>query len=199
MRLGVFGGTFDPPHVGHLIVAQDAALALGLDRVLFVPAAAPPHKQDRAITAGAVRLAMIDAAVAGNARFAVEPLELESGLSYTVDTLRALRAKYPEAELWLLMGLDQWREFATWRQPQEILALAHVGVIRRASEEFDAAGTQHALSERVRFIEATRIDLSSSAVRRRVGVGESVRYLVPDAVVETIFREQLYRDERGGE
>ncbi|MGH7444983.1 MAG: nicotinate-nucleotide adenylyltransferase [Longimicrobiales bacterium] len=212
MRLGIFGGTFDPPHIGHLIVAQDAALALGLDRVFFVPAGAPPHKRERSITSAAIRRAMLEGAVAGNARFAVEPLELEQGLSYTVDTLRSLRARHPAAEMWLLIGLDQWREFATWRDPDAILALAGVAVIQRGADSFapesaaPVGATPNAAPERmetsrwsavygdrVRFIAATRIDISSSEIRRRVGVGESVRYLAPDAVIEIIFREQLYR------
>lgn len=201
MNLGVFGGTFDPPHIGHLIVAQDAALALGLDRVLFVPAADPPHKRGRSITAGATRRAMLESALAGNDRFALEPLELDAALSYTVDTLRALRARLPDANLWLLIGFDQWVEFATWREPAAILDLARLAVIRRAMEDTAERAMPGVDMSRVDYIDATRIDVSSSEVRRRVGVGESIRYLVPDTVIEIIFREQLYRTataERGG-
>jgi nicotinate-nucleotide adenylyltransferase len=192
MRLGIFGGTFDPPHVGHLIVAQDAAVALDLDRVLFVPAGTPPHKRDRALTAGDIRLAMIRAATAGNGRFDVDALELErgEGPSYTVDTLRALADRHPGAELWLLIGCDQWDEFSTWRASEEVLRLASVGVMSRGGEE---RGPGPESRDRVRFIDVTRIDVSSTEIRRRVGVGESVRYLVPDPVIEIIFRERLYR------
>ncbi|MHB1169170.1 MAG: nicotinate-nucleotide adenylyltransferase [Longimicrobiales bacterium] len=221
MRLGIFGGTFDPPHLGHLIVAQDAALALALDRVLFVPAGTPPHKRDRQLSPAAARLAMVEAATAGNDRFDVEPWELEqTGPSYTLTTLRHLRQQHPEAELWLLIGADQWAEFATWRGPEEILSLACVGVIGRAgtqssttesTEDTEKFGgsfpslvdslcaqcppwlKKEAADGRVKAVSATRIDISSSEVRRRVGVGESVRYLVPDSVIEIIFREQLYR------
>lgn len=220
MRLGIFGGTFDPPHLGHLIVAQDAALALALDRVLFVPAGTPPHKRDRQLSPAAARLAMVEAATAGNDRFDVEPWELEQkGPSYTLATLRHLRQQHPEAELWLLIGADQWAEFATWKGPQEILSLACVGVIGRGgdvsttenTEDTEKSGgvlpspvdslcaqcppwlKEEAADGRVRAVSATRIDISSSEVRRRVGVGESVRYLVPDSVIEIIFREQLYR------
>lgn len=221
MKLGIFGGTFDPPHLGHLIVAQDAALALALDRVLFVPAGTPPHKRDRQLSPAAARLAMVEAATAGNDRFSVEPWELEQpGPSWTVETLRHLRKQYPAAELWLLLGADQWAEFPAWKGPEEILSMACVGVIGRTGELHstteDTESTElrqreaqrladalrpqcppwlkHELDQdRVAFVNATRIDISSSEVRRRVGVGESVRYLVPDAVVEIIFREQLYR------
>ncbi len=205
MRLGIFGGTFDPPHVGHLIVAQDAALALDLDRVLFVPAGTPPHKRDRQLTRAEVRLAMLEGAVAGNDRFAVEPWELgRQGLSYTVDTLRHLRRAHATAELWLLLGADQWAEFSTWKAPEDILSLASIGVLTRAGDSFTAENAEAqgrrrpqwfgmAPEGRVRVVSATRIDISSSEIRRRVGVGESVRYLVPDPVIEIIFREQLYR------
>ncbi len=220
MRLGCFGGTFDPPHLGHLIVAQDAALALALDRVLFVPAGMPPHKRDRQLSPAQARLAMVESATAGNDRFGVEPWELaQPGPSYTVETLRHLRQQHPDAELWLLIGTDQWAEFATWRGPQEILALACIGVIGRgqrnsttestettelfegmASSPMDALCARcppwlktHVERGRVRAVSATRVDISSSEVRRRVGVGESVRYLVPEPVIEIIFRAQLYR------
>lgn len=208
MKVGVFGGTFDPPHLGHLIVAQDAALVLGLDRVLFVPAAAPPHKRDRAITPGPVRLAMLEAALAGNARFALEAMELERGgtASYSVDTLRSLSRAAPASEFWLLMGHDQWRDFATWREPGEIMRLAGIGVIERdgsvgpgaqagpvSPHAGGTAGVAAPSTARVRHLPAMRIDVSSSEIRRRVGVGEPIRYLVPDPVIEIIFREQLYR------
>ncbi|HEX6252280.1 MAG TPA: nicotinate-nicotinamide nucleotide adenylyltransferase, partial [Gemmatimonadaceae bacterium] len=155
-----------------------------------------------------VRLAMLQAAVAGNDRFAVEPWELgRQGLSYTVDTLRHLRRALPKAELWLLIGADQWAEFAAWRDPADIQALASIGVLSRAGDDFTAEDAEDAEAQRplrpprlntesegrVRVVSATRIDISSSEIRRRVGVGESVRYLVPDPVIEIIFREQLYR------
>src|SRR5690606_3421210 len=221
VRLGVFGGTFDPPHIGHLIVAQDAALALALDRVLFVPAGTPPHKRDRQLSPAAARLAMVQAAIAGNDRFGLDPWELEQpGPSYTLETLRYLRRQYPDAELWLLIGSDQWAEFATWRAPEGILAMARVGVIARAGDQIltadgaesaelnpgggeptavyaERSGSQglqaYVVQGRVAAVNATRIDISSSEIRRRVGLGESIRYLVPDPVIEIIFREQLYR------
>ena len=199
MRLGIFGGTFDPPHIGHLIVAQDAALALGLDRVLFVPAGTPPHKRHRVISPPAIRLAMVHAAVAGNGRFAVDTCELEAPErpSYTVETLRRFQHSQPGAELWLLLGADQWEEFGTWREPDEILRRARVAVFQRpdgpGTAEHPAQPVAGGRDPAIRHVRTTRIGISSSEIRRRVGVGESVRYLVPDPVIEIIFREQLYR------
>lgn len=187
MRLGVFGGTFDPPHTGHLIVAQDAWSALGLDRVIFVPAAEPPHKVGMPITPGPIRLELVRAAVGGDERFEVSDLELRrAGPSYTVDTLRALRAGDPPPELFLLIGADQVREFDNWRAPDEILRLATVvGFMRGGEAPVARPG--------IRWIRVTRIDLSATEIRRRVAAGEPIRYLVPPAVEAIIRREGLYR------
>jgi nicotinate-nucleotide adenylyltransferase len=188
-RLGILGGTFDPPHVGHLIVAQDAWQALGLERVLFVPAAVPPHKRERVAAPAELRLAMTRAAVGDDARFEVSELELRRpGPSYTVDTLRELRDGEPDAALFLLIGADQFRQFHRWREPESIARLAEVVVMSRAGEETaESAGIPH------RTLAVTRIDVSATDVRRRVAAGESIRYLVPPGV-EAIIRERgLYR------
>ena len=188
MRLGVFGGTFDPPHLGHLIVASEAHAALGLERLLFVPAAEPPHKQGRVCTPAELRLQMVRAATAGDARFEVSDLELRrSGASYTVDTLRVLRERYAGAELLLLLGADQAREMLTWREPQQIARLARLVVLAREGE---APALPAGLPSQP--LVTTRIDLSASAVRRRVRAGLPIRYLVPDAVRELVEREKLY-------
>lgn len=191
MRLGVFGGTFDPPHNGHLIVAQDAYVGLRLDRVLFVPAALPPHKRAAdSITAAAVRLEMVHAAVAGDDRFAAEPIELaREGPSYTVDTLRTLRQRTPSAELVLLVGADQFAEFSTWREPDEIVRLARLGVLTRSG----SIGSTASENGRIAHVLVTRIDVSSTEIRRRVREGEPIRYLVPAGVEAVIERERLYR------
>lgn len=190
MRAGVFGGTFDPPHIGHLIVAQDAWLALGLEHVLFVPAAVPPHKRGRVATPAELRLEMLQAAVVDDARFEVTDLELRRpGPSYTVDTLRELRERDPEGALFFLLGADQFREFHTWRAPEEIARLANLVVLSRAGVE-DVAP---AIDVPYRRVVVTRIDVSSTEVRRRVAADEPIRYLVPAAVEEIIRREGLYR------
>jgi nicotinate-nucleotide adenylyltransferase len=189
VRIGIFGGTFDPPHLGHLIVAQDAALALGLDRILFVPAARPPHKARGAVSAPDLRARMLELATAGDARFGVDRLELaRSGASYTVDTLRELRGRQPDAEWTLLMGVDQYAELSTWREPDEIRRLARLGIMARAGS---GAGIGVA-EDGATFVEVTRIDISSTAVRARVAAGRPIRYLVPDAVERFIFEQRLY-------
>jgi len=191
VRLGVFGGTFDPPHIGHLIVAQDAWSALGLDQVLFIPAAEPPHKLDRTITPAPLRLAMLRAAIGTDERFAISDLELRrGGPSYTVDTLRELGSLHRDAELFLLIGADQLREFESWREPEEIRKLATVVGFARGGDDLDAGGA-------ARSIQVTRVDVSATEIRRRVADGEPIRYLVPSGVEEIIRREQLYRRRPG--
>lgn len=185
MRIGVFGGTFDPPHIGHLIVSQEVCAALSLDRLLLVPAASPPHKRDRAVSPPDVRRRMLEAAIAGNDRFEISDLELRrEGPSYTVDTLRTLRETHA-GPLFLVMGADQYGELPTWREPDEIRRLADIVVLSRAGLDVDDDGA--------RYIRVTRIDVSSSEVRRRRRDGEPIRYLVPDAVRDIIEREGLYR------
>jgi len=189
IKLGIFGGTFDPPHIGHLIVAQDAWAALGLDRVIFVPAASPPHKLRSGITPPALRLEMLKAAVAGDPRFEVDDLELRrAGPSYTVDTLRELRARYPAASLFFLLGSDQFRELRSWREPDEIARLARLVVLSRGGAESEGPSEFPHLRLRV-----TRIDLSATEIRARVAAGEPIRYLVPDGVAEIVSRAKLYR------
>jgi len=184
VKLGLFGGTFDPPHNGHLIVAQDALIALALDRILFIPARVPPHKRHLRITPAALRCAMLEVAIAGNAQFAMDDLELRrEGPSWTVDTLRALRERDTAAELFLLIGADQYADLATWHDAAEIPRLAHVVVLARRGER--PAGA--------RVVDVTRIDISGTEIRRRVAAGQPIRYLVPDAVDAIIRREGLYR------
>jgi nicotinate-nucleotide adenylyltransferase len=197
VKVGVFGGTFDPPHLGHLIVAQDAWQALGLDRILFVPAGLPPHKQGLPTTPAPLRLEMTQAAVAEDARFAVADLELRrAGPSFTVDTLTELLERAPDCALFLLLGADQVRELATWHRPDEILRLARVVALTRAGEEGGAGGAGGAGGGAPGWggevVRATRIDISATEVRRRVASGESIRYLVPEAVERIIRRERLY-------
>lgn len=185
MRLGIFGGTFDPPHIGHLIVAQDAMAALGLDGVIFVPAAQPPHKLDESIAPPAVRLAMVRAAIAGTDGFEVDDVELRrKGPSWSVDTLREFRKRLPDADLHLLIGSDQFAEFDTWREPAEIRRLARLVVLAREGTATAAEG--------VRVVRVTRIDVSSTDVRNRVAEGKPIRFLVPDAVAALIRLHGLY-------
>jgi nicotinate-nucleotide adenylyltransferase len=191
-RLGVFGGTFDPPHVGHLALAEWAREELGLDRVLFVPAGAPPHKR-AGRTPASRRLAMVRLAVRGNPAFAAEPMETRRrGPSYTVDTLRALAARHRGAKLWLLMGADMWATLGTWREPGAIARLAAIAVAARPGSR--RARRPAALrGARVRWLGNPVLDVSSSAVRDRARAGRSLRYLVPDAVARYVAERGLYR------
>lgn len=187
MRVGLFGGTFDPPHMGHLIVASDAFEALELDRLLFIPSAQPPHKQDQVTATAEQRVEMVRAAIAGDPRFALDDLEVRRrGTSYSVDTLRAIRERDPEAELFFLLGVDQMRALHTWREPDEVARLAHLAVMTRDGELPDP-DTRF----RHRTVHVTRVDISATEIRARLRTGRSVRYMVPEAVRGMV--EKLYR------
>jgi nicotinate-nucleotide adenylyltransferase len=200
VNVGLFGGTFDPPHNGHLIVAQDALVALGLDRVLFVPAARPPHKTGLPLSAAADRARMLELAVSDDEHFDMDLLELErTGPSYTVDTLRELSARDRATAWTLLVGADQYAEFETWREPDEIRRLAGVAVLSRSGATAIGSDVVQARSARPRAggtgavgVTVTRIDISATAVRQRVAAGLPIRYLVPTAVETFIFERRLY-------
>jgi nicotinate-nucleotide adenylyltransferase len=190
VKIGIFGGTFDPPHIGHLIAAQDACLQLALDRVLFVPAGQPPHKLGQDITPAEIRLEMLTAALSDDERFQISQVELRrAGPSYMVDTLRELRKDFSSDELFLLLGADQVRELHTWREPHEVARLARIVLISRtgvvAVPELQVLVAQS--------IEVTRIDVSATQIRKRIGAGQSIRYLVPPAVEQIIHRHGLYQ------
>lgn len=186
MRLGIYGGAFDPPHLGHLVAASDACQALGLHRLLWIPSAVHPLKPVR--TPPALRLEMVRAAIGDDPRFAADDLELRrAGPSYTVDTLRALRAREPDAELFFVTGADNLAELPRWREPDEIARLATLAVVSRAGDTVPANPEYPAVP-----VAVTRVDVSSTEVRRRVAAGESIRYLVPEAVRAVIARERLY-------
>jgi nicotinate-nucleotide adenylyltransferase len=194
VKLGLFGGTFDPPHNGHLIVAQDALTTLGLDRVIFVPAGAPPHKRDRHISPAPARLAMLEAALQGDARFEIDALELKrEGPSYTVDTIQAIRSRHPDDELFLLVGADQFAEFETWREPVRIAGMARITVLTRAGATPDSATLARYDAGSV---EVTRIDISSTDIRMRCASGEPIRYHVPEAVEAWLAVNPIYESSR---
>jgi len=179
------------------VLAQEALLRLGLDRVLLVPAAVPPHKAVAEEPGAAVRAELCELAVAGDPRLAVSLVELErGGTSYTVDTLRALRAAAPGDELTLILGADMAASLPAWREPEAVLALARVAVAQRAGTGreavLDALGGLAGGGDAV-FFDMPLIEISSSAIRARLGAGEAVRYLVPDAVAARIGELGLYR------
>jgi nicotinate-nucleotide adenylyltransferase len=196
--LGVFGGTFDPIHHGHLAVAEEAREALGLERVLLVPAAMPPHKPGRPVTPAEHRLAMVELAIAGNPAFEVNRLELDrGGASYTVDTLVALRA-LGESDPWLILSSEALAGFPTWREPERILGLCRLAVVPRGGHA--ALGPDWVRDrfpgreDRVTFLPGPLLPISGSVVRRRAAAGRSVRYLVPEAVARYIADHGLYTD-----
>jgi nicotinate-nucleotide adenylyltransferase len=197
-RLGVFGGTFDPIHLAHLVLAEQAREQLRLDQVLFMPAFIPPHKMGRTLSPPKVRFEMAELAVAGHPNFEVGDLELRrTGPSYTVDTLRTLREQHPSAELFLLLGGDSLADFPTWREPREILSLAKLGVMKREGSPppEQPTGWEAELAERVTFIEAPLLAISGTDLRRRVSEGRSIRYFVPAAVEAFINANKLYQGE----
>jgi len=193
-RIGVFGGTFDPPHEGHVTVAKDVADALGLDRVLWVVARIPPHKADEPVTDPALRREMVVEAAATDPRFEVSDVELRRpGPSWTVDTLRTLRQRHPDAELFLILGADQLRTFASgWRDPEAILELATLAVMDRAGESAAVVAPDLPGMERAVHVPVRRIDVSSSQVRALVKAGRSVSSMLPPGVGDIIMRESLY-------
>lgn len=191
MRLGVFGGTFDPPHIGHLIVAADVAAALELDRVLFIPAGTHPLKRSEVQTPGRLRLEMVEAAIEGADRFVADDRELRrSGPSYTVDTLRELREERPGAELYLLIGSDILNELDRWHGVREIDRLAEIAVMSRAGVDVELPEVPGLGPSRV---EVTHVGISSTEVRRRVRDGGPYRYLVPEGVFRIIQARSLYK------
>jgi nicotinate-nucleotide adenylyltransferase len=190
LRLGVLGGTFDPFHLGHLIVARDVAEGLSLDRVLLVLAARPPHK-GRVTATAELRLEMLEAALAHDPVLVASDVEMgRAGPSYTIDTLRDLRTQYPEAELVLMIGTDQWRQFAGWKDPQGIARMATIAVMAREGDDPSAMDPGLDVSSRV--VSVTRIDVSATDVRARARQGRSIRHLVPEAAYKIIEREALY-------
>lgn len=187
MRIGLLGGTFDPPHVGHLLIASDAVEALGLDRLVLVPAATQPLKLGQVGATAGQRLAMTRLLAGADARLEVDPIEIErGGLSYTVDTLAAYAGRYPAAERFFLVGSDVLTSFARWREPERIGELATVAVMRRGGEPVQ-------LLQGMVAVETRRVDVSSTEVRARVRAGLPIRGFVTDAVAEYIAAERLYR------
>lgn len=191
MRLGVLGGTFDPPHVGHLLAASDAFEALALDKLLFVPAAVPPFKARSVKGTGEQRLRMLELTIGGDPRFEASRLELDrDGLSFTVDTLAVLSEKMPGVSLFMLIGQDLATQIASWRDSARIAELATIVVLVR-----EAAAQSSALESSLPMLRLAtrRLDLSSTEIRDRVQAGRSIHGFVPDAVAAFIDAAGLYR------
>lgn len=182
-RIGVLGGTFDPPHIGHSVVAQDVFERLELDVLLIVPAAEPPHREF--VLPASVRFGLVKAVFRGDPRMEVSDLELgREGPSYTVETLRQIRARRDPEELFLVIGADQLEEFGSWHRPGEIVELATLVALPRGDTAVPEPGRE--ATHPYRRLEVTRIDVSGTIIRRRLRAGRSVRYLVPEAIREGV-------------
>ncbi|MGB9775659.1 MAG: nicotinate-nucleotide adenylyltransferase [Anaerolineae bacterium] len=202
LRLGVLGGTFDPPHYGHLALAETARVQLGLARVLFVPAGDPPHKPGYPLSPAVHRAAMVKAAIADNPAFVLSRVDLDRpGPHYTVDMLALLRGMWGGAEFYFLMGSDSLAEFLTWHDPAGIIRQATLAVMERPGGIPDMAALEReipGIGERLVWLDAPRLDLSATDLRRRVREGLPIRYLVPPAVEVYIREHHLYKSRDAG-
>jgi len=200
MKLGIFGGSFDPVHLGHLMLAESCREQLALDKVWLVPAPAPPHKRGQTLSPFKQRVEMLELAVAGNPAFIVSQLERDrAGLSFTVDTLRAIHDDQPNAELFLLLGADSLHDLPNWREAAEVCRLAILVVVARPGEPEPDYSTLQAIADQsqIDFFSQHRVtsplmDLSSSEIRRRVAAGKSIRWRVSRAVEAYIAEQGLY-------
>lgn len=202
MRLGIFGGSFDPVHYGHLLLAECCREQRALDRVLFLPTAVPPHKQDCTPSEAGLRAEMLELAIAGNPAFAISRFEVDrGGVNYTVDTLTHFRAEHPDAELFFLMGADMLSDLPHWRSAAQVCQLALPVAVRRgpAQPDFDCL-REITTSERIEQIRRHQVEMPAVAIsgtdlRRRVAEGLSIRYRTPPAVEQYILSHRLYATE----
>jgi nicotinate-nucleotide adenylyltransferase len=197
-RIGILGGTFDPPHIGHLWLASLAAEELKLERVVFMPAARPPHKRRKRVSAATDRLLMTRLAITGDDRFELSALEMErTGPSFTVDSIDELRRVHAQgARLFLVMAADSLSQIETWREPDRLLSLVEWAVGPRPGSTVDRASIEQrfgAAAARIHLLDGPALDVSSSDLRRRVATGRTIRYLVPRSVEQHIHDRELYR------
>ncbi len=198
MKIGLLGGTFDPIHMGHLVIAEEVRLKLALDEVLFIPAGQPWLKSERRVAPGEHRLEMLKLAIGSNPHFKVSTIEFERpGPSYTVDTIAALRDELgAEVELYFIVGFDTLAELPIWKEPSRLLGMCHIVAVRRPGyAELDWRSLEQAIpgvSSRVVVVDVPQVDISSTQIREQVAKGLSIRYLVPEAVEAYILKHRLY-------
>jgi nicotinate-nucleotide adenylyltransferase len=196
LRIGILGGAFNPPHIGHLVCAQEAFVQLELDKVVFVPTGQAPHREIEEDPGGEARLEMCEAAIDGDERFEVTRAELDrEGPSYTADTLAALHESAPDDELFLLLGGDQAASLARWHQPERVLELATLSVVERVGYTRSTISIQLGRvkgADRVTYLDMPLMQVSSTSIRKRVAAGRPIRYLVPGRVIEYIDSNGLY-------
>ena len=197
MKVGIFGGTFDPVHLGHMVIAEQVMGELGLARVVFVPGGIPPHKEASSVRANAEdRFDMVEAAVAGNERFVVDRVEVEAGRPmHSVETVRILKERSPEDEWYFISGADEVSNLLAWKDPD--LLLEEVVMVAATRPGYDLSKLQHLEAglrnfDRIFPVECTRVDISATGIRRRMLQGKSIRYLVPEGVYTIIEQRRLY-------
>ena len=197
-RLGIFGGTFDPPHIGHLILAEYALEVLGAEKILFVPAADPPHKEGTR-TGTQHRLAMLERSIGDNPHFALSLVDVERpGPHYSVDMIRILQTQYPNSELYFMIGADSLRDLPKWHRPERLIGLCKLAVLPRPDVVVSAdmhEAVLPGLAEQVMMLDTPLVDVSSTEIAVRLRAGRSVRYLVPQPALDYIVANGLYRDD----
>ncbi len=198
-RIGILGGTFDPPHIGHLVLAEYAADGLDLEHVLFVPAGDPPHKRGRMKTPVEHRLAMLALATSRDARFVLSRIDIDRpGPHYSHDMVKIVQSQYPDAQLYFVMGGDSLKDFPNWESPEILIELCQLAVMRRPPHEhIYPAMHRHMLPQleaRVEMIDAPLLEISSTDIAERLRSGKSVKYIVPELVMEYIYAQRLYKD-----
>src|SRR5436190_1707725 len=197
MRIGIFGGTFDPPHLGHLHLVEAARTQLKLDKILWVPTADPPHKKNQLLSAVTDRLAMVEALIAGEPAYEISRVDIDRpGPHWAADTVALLAQQFPGQQLIFLMGGDSLHDLPTWGRPQEFLAHCSLGVMRRPQDAIDLAKLESLLpgiTAKVEFVQATPLEIASQTIRARVRAGQSLAGLVPEAVIRIIQARQLYQ------
>ena len=191
-RIGIFGGTFDPPHVAHQIAGELAVENFALDRLLFVPANVPPHKAHHTMASPHDRFAMTELAIQGNPHFAASDIEIvRQGTSYTIDTLHALKETFQSAKLYLFIGMDNLAIFDAWHRWQEIFGQCQVVVMARPSHQLEQIDPK--LRDQVKFMPIPLLEISSTGIRDRLRAGKSIRYMVPESVRSYIVEHGLYQ------
>ncbi len=197
-KLGLFGGTFDPPHLGHLILAAEAQHQLALDFVLWVLTPEPPHKSGQIISSWQTRMQLLEAAIDSDPGFAISRVEIDRPPPhYAFETVHLVKQQFPDDELVYLMGGDELRDLATWKQPVDFLAACDaIGVMRRPADAVDLLALERefpGVTDKVWFLAAPLIEISASEIRRRIGAGQPVRYFLPQAVYNLILKQKLYQ------
>ncbi len=191
MKLGIFGGTFNPPHLGHLIVAESVREQLKLDRLFFVPSYSPPHKLNLQVALPRQRFEMVELSVNNNKYFSVSDIEIKrEGKSYSIDTIHSMSLSFPRAQIYFIIGMDNLIDFPQWKLPNEIISQVELIVMNRAGYDREV---KNEFSRYANFIKVPNLDISSSDIRRRVKMERSIRYLVNEEVEKYIIRKGLYK------